>query len=90
MGWRARLRHRPRPRRVALRTCAEPKVVTWDPPRGKAFWWFPYDRALARTVRAVAHLRSTRDADREQALKHGSAALAKVAGRWVRTLRSGR
>ena len=31
---------------IALRTCAEPKVVTWDPPRGRAFWWFPYDATL--------------------------------------------
>ncbi|HEX6391512.1 MAG TPA: aldehyde dehydrogenase family protein, partial [Solirubrobacteraceae bacterium] len=27
---------------IALRTCAEPKVITWDPSRGRPFWWFPY------------------------------------------------
>ncbi len=75
---------------IALRTCAEPKVVTWDPPIGRPAWWFPYDAALVGAARAVVGLRSARDSDREQALKHGSAALAKVAGRWVRTLRSGR
>jgi acyl-CoA reductase-like NAD-dependent aldehyde dehydrogenase len=72
---------------IALRTCAEPKVVTWDPPRGKAFWWFPYDRALARTVRAVAHLRSTRDADRGRGLRDGAAPALTVAARTLRTLR---
>jgi succinate-semialdehyde dehydrogenase/glutarate-semialdehyde dehydrogenase len=72
---------------IALRTCAEPKVITWDPPRGKAFWWFPYDRALARTVRTVARLRSTRDADRERGLRDGAAPALTVAARTLRTLR---
>ncbi len=72
---------------IALRTCAEPKVVTWDPPRGKAFWWFPYDRALARTVRTVARLRSTRDADRERGLRDGAAPALTVAARTLKSLR---
>jgi acyl-CoA reductase-like NAD-dependent aldehyde dehydrogenase len=72
---------------IALRTCAEPKVVTWDPPRGKAFWWFPYDRALGRTVRAIARLRSTRDADRERGLREGAAPALTVVARTLRTLR---
>ncbi|HVP01315.1 MAG TPA: aldehyde dehydrogenase family protein [Solirubrobacteraceae bacterium] len=75
---------------IALRTCAEPKVVTWDPPVGRPAWWFPYDATLVSAARAVVGLRSARDADREDALKHGSAALARATGRWVRTLRSGR
>jgi acyl-CoA reductase-like NAD-dependent aldehyde dehydrogenase len=72
---------------IALRTCAEPKVITWDPPRGKAFWWFPYDHALARTVRSVARLRSTRDADRERGLRDGAAPALTVAARTLRSLR---
>src|SRR4051794_22948677 len=72
---------------IALRTCAEPKVITWDPPRGNAFWWFPYDRALGRTVRALARLRSTRDADRERGIKDGAAPALAVATRTLRTLR---
>jgi acyl-CoA reductase-like NAD-dependent aldehyde dehydrogenase len=72
---------------IALRTCAEPKVVTWDPPRGKAFWWFPYDRTLARAVRALAQLRSTRDADRERGLRDGAAPALTMAARTLRTLR---
>jgi succinate-semialdehyde dehydrogenase/glutarate-semialdehyde dehydrogenase len=72
---------------IALRTCAEPKVVTWDPPRGEAFWWFPYDGALAGTARALARLRSTRDADRERGLKDGARPALTVAARTLRTLR---
>jgi hypothetical protein len=72
---------------IALRTCAEPKVVTWEPPRGKAFWWFPYDRALGKTVRALARLRSTRDADRERGLREGAGPALTVVARTVKTLR---
>ena len=35
---------------VALRTCAEPKVVTWDPSIGRPAWWFPYDETLERAA----------------------------------------
>ena len=83
---------------VALRTCAEPKVVTWDPPIGRPAWWFPYDETLERAARAVLGLRSARDSDRERAVKHGGAAL-RTAGRALgpdaaqrplgRTVRSG-
>ena len=59
---------------IALRTCAEPKVVTWDPPVGHPAWWFPYDGALARAARGVAGLRSARDADRERAWREDAAA----------------
>lgn len=72
---------------VALRTCAEPKVVTWEPARGRAFWWFPYDRALARTVRSLAHLRSTRDTDRTRGLREGAGPALAVTRRTLRTLR---
>ncbi|HSD79455.1 MAG TPA: aldehyde dehydrogenase family protein [Solirubrobacteraceae bacterium] len=75
---------------IALRTCAEPKVVTWDPPIGRPAWWFPYDRALARAARGVAGLRSARDADRDRALREDALPLARVTGRWLRALRSGR
>ncbi|WP_445148130.1 aldehyde dehydrogenase family protein [Baekduia sp. Peel2402] len=74
---------------IALRTCAEPKVVTWDPRLGEAFWWFPYDRALAGTGRAIARLRSARDADRERGLKDGARPALTVAARTLKTLRRG-
>ena len=72
---------------VALRECAEPKVVTWDPPVGTNAWWFPYDAALARAAHAVAGLRSARDADRERALREGTIPLAQTTRRWLRSLR---
>lgn len=75
---------------IALRTCAEPKVVTWDPPVGRPAWWFPYDETLERAARAVLGLRSARDSDRERAVREGGAALARQTGRWARALRSGR
>ncbi|WP_205696331.1 aldehyde dehydrogenase [Conexibacter sp. SYSU D00693] len=73
---------------IALRTCAEPKVTTWDPPRGRPFWWFPYDGALADSGRAIARLRSARDADRERALRDGTVPLGRIAVRVGRALRS--
>ena len=69
---------------IALRTCAEPKVVTWDPPRGRAFWWFPYDATLTRAARAIAELRSVRDTDRERALRQGALPAARIAWRALR------
>jgi acyl-CoA reductase-like NAD-dependent aldehyde dehydrogenase len=75
---------------IALRTCAEPKVVTWDPPIGRPAWWFPYDTHLVRAVRAVAGLRSARDADRERALREDTLQLLRVTGRWLRAMRGQR
>lgn len=72
---------------IALRTCAEPKAITWDPPAGRAFWWPPYDATLDSAARALALLRSARDSDRERALKEGAPSLLRVAGRTVRALR---
>jgi succinate-semialdehyde dehydrogenase / glutarate-semialdehyde dehydrogenase len=72
---------------VALRTCAEPKVLTWDPPRGKPFWYFPYDVTLLKAGRALAGLRSARDADRQRALRQGGLAALRVIGRTVASVR---
>lgn len=72
---------------IALRTCAEPKVVTWDPPRGRAFFWFPYDLRLVRAARAIARMRSHRDADRERAWREGAIPTIQVAGRTLRSFR---
>lgn len=72
---------------IALRTCAEPKVLTWSPPTPAAarpFWWFPYDAALERTGRAISELRSVRDRDRERALRQGAPPILKVARRVLR------
>jgi succinate-semialdehyde dehydrogenase/glutarate-semialdehyde dehydrogenase len=72
---------------IALRTSAEPRVVTWDPPVGRPAWWFPYDAALVKAARAVAGLRSARDVDRERAWRRDGLALLRVTGRWVRSMR---
>jgi acyl-CoA reductase-like NAD-dependent aldehyde dehydrogenase len=72
---------------VALRTCAEPKAITWDAPAGRAFWWHPYDATLGSAARALALLRSQRDPDRERALKQGGLPMARLALRTLRALR---
>ena len=72
---------------IALRTCAEPRVVTWDPPIGRPVWWFPYDGTLVGAARAVAGLRSARDRDRERAWRRDGFALLRVTGRWLRAMR---
>ena len=69
---------------IALRTCAEPKVLTWTPSSSSAaqpFWWFPYDASLERAGRAIAELRSVRDRDRERALRQGTRPMLRVARR---------
>ncbi|WP_372789116.1 aldehyde dehydrogenase [Paraconexibacter sp.] len=72
---------------IALRTCAEPKVVTWDPPHGRPFWWFPYDRQVTRAARAITEARSQRDSDRDRALRQGTLPALRVVARVVRSLR---
>ncbi len=74
---------------VALRTCAEPKVLTWDPPHGRPFWWFPYDATLVKAARAITAMRSVRDADRERALKEGGVPALRVIARMIASLRRG-
>ncbi|HWH10749.1 MAG TPA: aldehyde dehydrogenase family protein [Solirubrobacteraceae bacterium] len=70
-----------------LRACVEPKLITWDPPRGRGLWWHPYDRDSSRAARALADLRSVRDADRERALRDGSMALIRLARRSLTSAR---
>lgn len=72
---------------IALRTAAEPKVVTWDPPAGRPFTWFPYDATQVRAARAISELRSARDPDRERGLRGGAVPIVRVAVRTLRTLR---
>lgn len=72
---------------VALRAMVEPKLVTWDPPAGRMAWWQPYDGSLVAAWRALARLRSARDADRERGWRNGAGPLARVA---IRTMRAGR
>jgi hypothetical protein len=68
----------------ALRAFASARAITWEPPRGGALWWGPYDATIERAARAVAELRSVRDRDRERALRTGPLPLAQVAARALR------
>jgi len=72
---------------VALRAMVEPKLVTWDPPAGRMPWWQPYDSSLVAAWRALARLRSARDADRGRGWRNGALPLARVAGRALRAAR---
>ena len=67
-----------------LRACAQEKLVTWDPPGPRGLWWGPYDATLTRAAQSFAELRSSRDADRQRAWRHGARAMVGVG---VRTLR---
>jgi acyl-CoA reductase-like NAD-dependent aldehyde dehydrogenase len=71
----------------ALRASVEPKLVTWDPPAGRMPWWQPYDPSLVAAWRALARLRSVRDADRERGWRSGARPLARVALRSLRAAR---
>ena len=66
---------------AGLRACAQEKLITWDPPATRGLWWGPYDETTARAARAVAKLRSAREADRERAWREGALALARVGAR---------
>jgi hypothetical protein len=72
---------------VALRASVEPKLVTWDPSAGRMPWWQPYDRSLVGAWRALARMRSVRDADREAGWRKGALPLARVAVRTLRAVR---
>ncbi len=61
-----------------MRACAQEKLITWDPSGVRGLWWGPYDELSARAARTAAQLRSTREGDREAALRQGAAALARA------------
>jgi len=66
---------------AGLHACVRPKLITWEPPVGRAPWWFPYDESLDRAVDAVVQLRSVRDSDRQRGLRQGLLPLARVLAR---------
>ena len=63
---------------AGLRACAQEKLITWDPSGTRGLWWGPYDEVAARAARAATRLRSTREGEREAALREGGAALARA------------
>jgi acyl-CoA reductase-like NAD-dependent aldehyde dehydrogenase len=66
---------------AGLRACAQEKLITWDPPAMRGLWWGPYDATSVRGMRAMAKLRSGREADRERAWREGALALARAGAR---------
>jgi acyl-CoA reductase-like NAD-dependent aldehyde dehydrogenase len=66
---------------AGLRACAQEKLITWDPPAMRGLWWGPYDGASVKAARAVAKMRSGRDADRERAWRQGAVALTRMSAR---------
>ena len=67
-----------------LRGCAQEKLIAWSPSGARGLWWPPYDELHERAARAVAQLRSARDADRERAWHQGMGSLARVGMRAMR------
>jgi acyl-CoA reductase-like NAD-dependent aldehyde dehydrogenase len=68
---------------TGLRQCAQEQLIAWSPPGLRGLWWGPYDRTSAQAARAMARLRSGRDADRERAWRRGGPAIARVGARML-------
>jgi succinate-semialdehyde dehydrogenase/glutarate-semialdehyde dehydrogenase len=66
---------------AGLRACAQEKLISWDPPGARGMWWGPYDEMTTRAARAVARMRSARDADRSAAWREGTLSLARICAR---------
>jgi succinate-semialdehyde dehydrogenase/glutarate-semialdehyde dehydrogenase len=66
---------------AGLRACAQEKLITWDPPALRGLWWGPYDEVTTQAARAVAMMRSGREADRERAWRNGALALTRMGAR---------
>jgi succinate-semialdehyde dehydrogenase/glutarate-semialdehyde dehydrogenase len=66
---------------AGLRACAQEKLITWDPPAARGLWWGPHDATTLRAARAVAMMRSAREADRDHAWREGAVALTRLGAR---------
>jgi succinate-semialdehyde dehydrogenase/glutarate-semialdehyde dehydrogenase len=67
--------------RAGLGACAQEKLITWDPQRARGLWWMPYDDATSQAARAIARMRSRREADRDRAWRDGALALTRLGAR---------
>jgi succinate-semialdehyde dehydrogenase/glutarate-semialdehyde dehydrogenase len=67
--------------RAGLGACAQEKLITWDPPQMRGLWWAPYDAHTTRAARAIAKMRSLREADRDRAWREGALALTRMGAR---------
>lgn len=68
---------------AGLRQCAQEKLITWDPARGRGLWWGPYRPEVERAAKAAARLRSSRDLDRSRAWREGALSLLRVGARAI-------
>jgi len=68
---------------TGLRACAQEKLIAWSPSGLRGLWWGPYDETTVRAARAVARLRSGREADRERAWRRGGPAIARMGARML-------
>jgi succinate-semialdehyde dehydrogenase/glutarate-semialdehyde dehydrogenase len=69
---------------AGLRACSQEKLITHDPPGIRGMWWGPYDEVAERAAGALAQVRSARSGDREQAVRSGAFALARMGRRMLR------
>ena len=68
----------------ALEQCGRAQLITWEPAAHRPPWRYRYDAATQRAARTFAGLHSTREGDREQALRDGGPAIIRLAGRALR------
>ncbi len=68
---------------TGLRACAQEKLIAWSSSGLRGLWWGPYDETTVRAARAVARLRSGREADRERAWRRGGPAIARMGARML-------
>ena len=64
--------------------CVNIKLVTWDPALWRAFWWFPYDSSLGKSLDAASHLLYGRDDDKPAALRRGIVPMLRLARKSLR------
>jgi acyl-CoA reductase-like NAD-dependent aldehyde dehydrogenase len=68
----------------AIEQCGRAQLITWEPAARRPPWRYPYVPGTQRAARSVAALHSTRDGEREQALREGAPAIIRLAGRTLR------
>jgi len=60
------------------------RMRVWEPSRLRDLWWYPYDEALARTVKAVTRYFYGRESERLRAVREGVVPAARLARRLAR------
>jgi acyl-CoA reductase-like NAD-dependent aldehyde dehydrogenase len=68
----------------AIEQCGRAQLITWEPVARRPPWRYPYVPGTQRAARSVAALHSTREGEREQALREGAPAIIRLAGRTLR------